>query len=73
MAVDFMKYLDQDKLYLQAFCGKYDARVVSIVSNTEDSPPRGLIYVFDNQLGGFSIEGIINSLEEKVEQISGQR
>lgn len=73
IAVDFIKYLDQDKLNLQAFCEKYNARVVDIVPNTENFPARGLLYVFDNQLGGFSIEGIINSLEEKVEQTSGQR
>lgn len=73
MAADLIKYLNKDGFFLQAFCEKYDARVVDIVPNTENFPARGLLYVFDNQLGGFSIEGIKNSLTEKVEQTSGQR
>ena len=70
--VDFITYLGQDGFYLQAFSRKHNAQIVDITPNTEDYPPRGLLYVFDN-LGGFSIGRHKNSLEEKVEQTSGQR
>ena len=68
MAADYIKYLGQDRVYLRAFCEKYNVRVIDVVPNTEDFPPRGLLYIFDNQLGGFTIEGIKNSLEEKVSE-----
>ena len=66
--VDFINYLNQDRFHLQAFCEKYGAQVVNIIPNTEDSPSHGLLYIFDNQSGGFSIEGIKSSLEEKVSE-----
>ncbi|MDO8510756.1 MAG: hypothetical protein Q7S55_01175 [Nanoarchaeota archaeon] len=65
---DFLMYLDTDSLYLEAFCHKYQSQVIDIFPNTEDFPPQGLTYVFDNQLGGFSIEGIKNSLESSLEE-----
>ncbi len=68
MTADYIKYLKQDRFYLQVFCRKYNVTVVDVVPNTEDFPPRGLLYIFDNQLGGFTIEGIKNSLEEKVSE-----
>lgn len=63
---DFILHLLDDAWYLEIFCQKYRAQVIDISPNTEECPTRGLIYVFDNQLGGFSIKGIKNSLEEKV-------
>ncbi len=63
--LDEIAFIKQDCLYVGAFCQKYGARVVGIFPNNEDFPPQGLMYVFDNQLGGFSIEGIKNSLEEE--------
>lgn len=71
--IDFKTYLNHDRLYLQAFCNKYNARLVDVIPNTEEFSVCGLLYVFNNQLGSFSIEGIKSSLEEKVEQTSEQR
>jgi len=64
---DFILYLLQDQLYVEAFCQKYDTQMIDVFPNNEDFPPQGLMYVFNNQLGGFSIEGIKNSLEDKLE------
>lgn len=63
---DFVLHLLDDRLYVEVFCQQYRAQVVEIFPNTEEYPPRGLMYVFDNQLGGFSINGIKNSLEDKI-------
>jgi len=63
---DIMIIMGNDQFYLEAFCLKYKAQVVDVFPNTEDYPPQGLMYVFNNQQGGFSIEGIKNSLEDKV-------
>ena len=63
---DFILYLLDDQLYIEAFCQRYKASVVDIFPNTEDFPVQGLMYVFDNQLGGFSLQGIKNSLEDKI-------
>ena len=65
---DEIAIFEQDRLYVEGFCQRYKTRVVDIFPNTEDFPPRGLMYVFDNQLGGFSIEGIKNSLEDKISE-----
>ncbi len=65
---DFVLYLLDDRLYLEAYCQKYKTEVIDVSPNTEDFPPQGLMYVFDNQLGGFSREGIKNSLEEKISE-----
>ena len=64
---DFMSYLLRDGLYVGVFCQRYKAKLIDVFPNTEDSPPQGLIYEFDNQLGGFSIEGIKNSLKSSLE------
>ena len=63
---DLFMHLDLDRLYVEAFCQKYDTDVVNVFPNNEDHPPQGLMYVFDNQLGGFSIAGIKASLEETI-------
>ncbi len=63
--LDEKAIIGQDCLYVEAFCQKYRAKVVSIFPNNEDFPPQGLMYVFNNLLGGFSIEGIKNSLKEE--------
>jgi hypothetical protein len=63
---DFVLNLLDDRLYVEVFCQEYRTQVIDIFPNTENCPPRGLMYIFDNQLGGFSITGIKNSLEDKV-------
>ena len=64
--LDEIAICEQDRLYVEAFCQKYKTQVVDIFPNTEEFPPQGLMYMFDNQLGGFSIEGIKKSLEDKI-------
>lgn len=58
--------LRQDKIYLEIFCCNSKTHLVDFFPNNEEFPPQGLTYVFDNGLGGFGIEGIKNSLEEKI-------
>lgn len=58
----------QDDLSLVSFfCAKYSAKLVKILPNDENFPPSGEIYVFDDNLGGYSIEGIRRSLIEEHE------
>ena len=67
---DFVLHLLDDQLYLEAFCQKYNTQVVNIFPNTEDSPPEGLVYVFDNGYGGgYSMAAIKGSLERRFENI----
>lgn len=61
---DFLLHLNLDRVYVELFCQKYQAQVIDVLPNTEDFPPRGLMYIFDNQPGGFSIQGVKNSLED---------
>lgn len=67
---EFVSKILEDKRCVDQFCKRYKARVVSISLNTEDFPPQGLLYVFNNQLGGFSLEGIKNSLEDLEGKVS---
>ena len=64
----FISKMLGDQLYIEVFCQKYGAVVVEVVPNTEERPPQGLIYVFDNQEGGFSIRAIKSSLDEKIRE-----
>lgn len=59
-----MAILRRDKIYPELFCYNYQTEIIDFFPNNEVFPPRGLIYLFDNQLGGFSIDGIKNSLEQ---------
>ncbi len=65
---DFILYLLDDRLYIEVYCQKYKTGVIDVFPNMEDFPPQGLMYVFDNELGGFSREGIENSLEDKISE-----
>ena len=65
---DIMSTMERDRAYVELFCQIYNARIVDIFPNVEHYPPRGLMYVFDDDLGGYSIEGIKNSLEDKVSE-----
>ncbi len=70
---NFILHLLEDRLYVEAFCQKYNAAVIDILPNTEESPARGLTYVFHNQQGGFNITGIKASLENLDNKLLGQR
>ena len=64
---DLILHLRKDGLYVEAFCQKYKAQLIDVFPNTEDFPPRGLMYEFDNQLGGYSITGIKRSLDQTID------
>lgn len=57
------RILQQDRLYLSAFCRKYNVELVTFLPNSEDFPPQGLLYFFSDDLGGYSIKGIKESLK----------
>lgn len=57
--------LEEDAPYIIKFEGEYGAVIVDIQENNEHHPPKGLMYYFDDNLGGYSIEGIKESLEEE--------
>ena len=61
------KSLLNDKFYLEAFCAGYHKHLQDIAFTREraPSPPEELMYVFNDGLGGYTIDGIINSLEEE--------
>ena len=54
----------EDCFILNVFCAAYGVNLVQVLPNNETFPPKGNIYVFDNNLGGYSMEGIIKSLIE---------
>ena len=54
--------LSGELAYLDFFCNKYGLELIDIQPNTESSPPQGLMYYFNNDLGGYSMEGIKKSL-----------
>ncbi len=58
----------QDKIYLEIFCYSRKTHLVDFFPNNEEFPPQGLTYVFSDGLGGFSIEGIKNILEERISE-----
>ncbi|MBI2581515.1 hypothetical protein HYV87_00100 [Candidatus Woesearchaeota archaeon] len=64
----FINCLLEDKVFVEVFCHQYNTSVVEIIPNTEESPPRGLMYIFDGQNGGFNIKGIKNSLDKKFQK-----
>ena len=67
---EFQDYIMADKSYVEAVCQSQGVGLYHVAENTEDFPSKGLMYYFTDKLqglGGFSIEGIKSSLEEKVE------
>ena len=64
------KSLLNDKFYLEAFCAVYRKRLqdIAFTREREPSPPEELMYMFDDGLGGYTIDGIINSLEEEPDE-----
>lgn len=57
------RILQQDQLYLGVFCRKYNVELVTFSLNVEDFPPQGLMYFFSDNLGGYSIKGIKESIK----------
>lgn len=58
------KPFEEDTPYLNRFMAKYNVSLTDIRENDEYFPPEGLMYYFNDGLGGYSIEGIKNSLAD---------
>ncbi len=59
---EIKQVLQHDEPYLAAFCQKYKVVLVDFFPNPEENSLQGLMYVFTDDLGGYSIEGIKASL-----------
>ena len=60
---DSLEIFIQDFPTIDVFCNEYNANLTNILVNDEDFPPSGLMYYFDNQIGGYTREGLNNSLD----------
>jgi hypothetical protein len=58
-------YLGRDKILLEMFCAKYRTNLTDIGINLEDVDSTGLMYYFDDGLGGYSFIGIKESLKSE--------
>lgn len=60
-----LSYLIKDKPLIEAFCQRYQRSLMEIGLNYEEGIiPSGLIYFFDDNLGGYSRTGLERSLLE---------
>ncbi len=56
--------LDKDRLYVNEFCRISHVSLVSYEVYLEEFPNNiGLVYFFSDNLGGYTMEGIINSFD----------
>ena len=56
----------ENKEYINQFCEKFGVKLVKTDYTTENGEPEPM-YVFNDGLGGYTIEGIRNSLTENTE------
>ena len=49
---------------VEAFCSKYDIQLIDIDTDREEFPPTGLMYFFSDNTGGYTRQGLENSLRE---------
>ncbi|MBI2667095.1 hypothetical protein HYX13_05790 [Candidatus Woesearchaeota archaeon] len=58
----------QDLPFLTEFCATYHVKLEGITVTSERAPeiPREAMYIFNDGLGGYTIDGIKNSLEQEV-------
>lgn len=52
---------ERDRRYLEVFCQKFRTRLLRI-DHTNENERSELMYFFDDNLGGYTIGGIINGL-----------
>ena len=52
--------------FINLFCAIYEVDITEIRITEENYPERNLIYFFDDNYGGYTISGIINSLIDKL-------
>lgn len=63
---EILKQVERDRTLLADFTRTYDTRLEDIVITSERAPeiPYEAMYFFSDGLGGYTIGGIINSLNE---------
>jgi len=52
---------ERSRNYIKAFCKRSNTRLIEINQSFENGTPE-LLYVFDDNLGGYTLAGIIGSL-----------
>ena len=60
-----LTYLREDLPYLTWFMETQKVSLVDIQINDEQFPPYSLMYYFDDNLGGYTLKGIKNTLNEE--------
>lgn len=60
---DFETIISKDRPYVEAFCLRTSEELIDFIWNEEDFPSQGLTYFFSDNLGGYSIKGIKNTLD----------
>ena len=64
---DILKQMERDRADLSAFCREYNIHLTTVEITSERFPEvlYEAMYFFDDGLGGYTIDGIKNSLNEK--------
>ena len=65
----FLEYLLRDKFVVDLFCAQEKVELQEVIPNLEEFPINGLMYFFNNNLGGYSLEGLLGSLLLKQKEI----
>jgi hypothetical protein len=66
LITDQLAQVALDFCYLEQFVDKYHVELIAIHKNNEGPNKSELMYFFDDNLGGYNIKGIKNSLDGKV-------
>lgn len=64
---DILRQVERDRLLLREFCEKHGLYLENVLIAAERAPeiPYEAMYVFDDGLGGYTIDGIEEGLKEK--------
>jgi hypothetical protein len=58
-----LAYLIEDADLVDRFCREMDVELIGIAVDTGEIPAKGLMYYFNDNLGGYSRTGLENSLK----------
>jgi|GEM_PF-4066809 len=58
----FLRHLRDDAPFVEAFCSRYSTQLVG-VSTTDEKGHYETFYTFSDDLGGYTIDGIMGSLD----------
>ncbi len=67
LTVKQLALFEEDLPLLEDFVARYNVSLLSVEESTENPPLRKLMYFFDDNLGGYTVKGIRDSLDEKVD------